>query len=104
MLRRREGLKEKKCGCIVFEYGPPIVCSTHQLKEKVKDEREIRRLAREQSRRFGHDLSDFREYPSTPGKWVAHCHTCGGMAIVYDEVPARGDQLAGPAMFNDCRR
>ena len=99
---RRDGMTRRKCGCIQFEYGPPVKCDKHQAKEKVKEVRTVRQLAANQSFELGHDLSVFKEYASTRGKWTAFCHTCGAFAIVYDDVPVRGDQLAGAALFKPC--
>lgn len=104
-------MKEKKCGCIIFEVGPPVLCGKHQSKvdrkekrEKLKEEKGLRKLVLDKAIENGHDLSRFKEYGSRPGKWVAHCHACGAMVIVYDAAPEYGDQIAGPAVFKTCHK
>lgn len=114
----KDGMKEKKCGCIVFDVGPPVLCGKHQHNEEKKEHRAEKKAAREQAREekglrkivldkaieFGHDLSRFKEYPSADGKWVAHCHRCGSIAIVYDRTPKYGDQINAAKLFVDCER
>ena len=111
-------VKEKKCGCIHFEVGPPVLCEKHQFKQDKKAKREARQVEREQAREEkglrrvvadsaaerGHDLSRFKEYPSVKGKWTAHCHNCGSIAIVYDKIPEFGDQVNAKALLEDCKR
>lgn len=104
-------MKEKACGCINYEVGPPVYCEKHQSKANKKAEREqareekgLRKIVAQQALDLGHDLSPFREYGSRPGKWTAHCHSCGGLVIVYDTVPEFGDQIGGPAVFKACQR
>lgn len=111
-------VKEKKCGCIQFEVGPPVLCEKHQHKLEKKEKREAKRAARETAREEkglrktvaqqaqdnGHDLSRFKEYGSRPGKWTAHCHSCGAIVIVYDTVPEYGDQIAGAGVFKACEK
>lgn len=108
-MSRRDGVKEKKCGCLYFEHGPPVLCETHKEKADRKEERAkrrevkgLRKIVADQARDLGHDLSQFREYPSLKGKWTAYCHSCGAFTIVYDFVPERGDQIAGKAVFERC--
>lgn len=115
-MSKTDGMREKKCGCIIFDVGPPVPCTKHATQAKRKEEREQRRTQREQKKEErglrkivaeqafnqGHDLSKFKEYPSLPGKWTAWCHTCGALVIVYDRVPERGDQIAGKAVFQPC--
>lgn len=103
-------VKEKKCGCIIFQIGPPVLCDTHQAKatkrearQQRQEERGLRKLVADAARDHGHDLSTFREYNSQPGKWTAHCHSCGALAIVYDAVPLRGDQVNAARFFEACR-
>lgn len=114
----KDGMKEKKCGCLVFELGPPVLCETHKAKverkeriaekkaerEKVREEKGVRKLVLDSATEHGHDLSRFKEYPSYDGKWVAHCHHCGGVAIVYDKTPKYGDQVNAAKLFVDCER
>lgn len=102
-------MKERKCGCIVYEFGPPLLCVTHKTKadrkiqrDQRKEEKGLRKIVAQQAFDQGHDLSQFREYKSQDGKWVAHCHSCGAMCIVYDRMPERGDQVAGKAIFQPC--
>ena len=95
-------MKVRKCGCIYYEVGPPVQCEKHQAKDKVREERGLRKIVAQQARDKGHDLTEFKEYGSTVGKWTAFCHTCGGLCIVYDEVPERGDQVAGKGIFEAC--
>jgi hypothetical protein len=113
-----DGMKEKKCGCIVFEIGPPVLCETHQhkleRKEKIAEKKAAREVEREEKglRKIvldtavghGHDLSRFKEYPSFDGKWVAHCHRCGAVGIVYDRTPKYGDQINAAKLFLDCEQ
>lgn len=110
-------MKERKCGCIVFDVGPPVLCDTHKFKleqkekkaekkaarEEKREQKGLRKTVEEQATELGHDLSRFKEYPSVRGKWTAHCHRCGGIVIVYDGIPERGDQVAG-AVFKKCER
>jgi len=110
-MARRDGMKEKKCGCIIFEHGPPVQCEGHQrqtdkkvAREKAREEKGLRKIVAEQALSQGHDLACFKEYASCQGKWVSHCHECGAMVIVYDTVPERGDQIAGPGIFKACRK
>lgn len=104
-------MREKKCGCVVFEFGPPVLCATHQAKVIRKQEREreaeekgLRKIVLDQATENGHELSRFKEYPSTQGKWTAHCHRCGCIAIVYEQVPQRGDQINAKGLFDHCER
>lgn len=104
-------MKEKKCGCVIFEVGPPILCDEHQAKQAKKDaraqvleEKGLRRIVVDRSRELGHDPTTFKPYGSQPGKWTAYCRHCGALIIVYDSVPERGDQVAGGAAFKTCRR
>lgn len=111
-------VKVKKCGCTVFEVGPPVLCDKHQHKADKKEKREARKAARDLKREEkglrkivsdaalenGHDLTRFKEYGSSPGKWTAHCHGCGAMAIVYDRIPAFGDQVNAKKLFEPCEK
>ena len=104
-------VKEKKCGCIYFEVGPPVLCGRHLQREikkaereKVREEKGLRKVVAETAFTNGHDLSKFKEYGSRPGKWTAHCHSCGSMVIVYDQPPERGDQVSGKALFEPCAK
>ena len=104
-------MKERKCGCLYFEHGPPVPCEKHQRKlekkearEKAKEEKGLRKIVADKALENGHDLTHFKEYGSQPGKWVAHCHSCGGLVIVYENIPERGDQICGQAVFAACRK
>lgn len=101
-------IREKKCGCVIYEVGPPVLCESHQRKADKKEAREIKReesslrkTILQQAGDLGHNLSRFKKYSSCPGKYTAHCHRCGGIVIVYDKIPEYGDQVAG-AVFNEC--
>ena len=101
----------RRCGCVRFDYGPPVLCEKHQSKvekkierEQVREEKGLRKIVAQQALEHGHDLSPFQEYASYDGKWTAHCHACGALVIVYDRIPARGDQICGRGMFEACRR
>lgn len=118
MARMNDGMKEKKCGCIIFEVGPPVLCEKHQARidkkerraekaaarEQVREEKGLRKLVLDSAQEHGHDLSRFKEYPSYDGKWVAHCHGCGAVAIVYDKTPKYGDQINAAKLFADCEK
>lgn len=118
MGRVNDGMKEKKCGCIVFELGPPVLCQAHQAKidkrektiakkaerEQAREEKGLRKIVLDKATEYGHDLSRFKEYASCDGKWVAHCHRCGGVAIVYDKTPRYGDQINAAKLFIWCER
>ena len=104
-------MKEKKCGCIVFEHGPPIPCERHarkiekqEARVKAKEEKGLRKIVAQQALDNGHDLARFKEYSSQQGKWTSHCHQCGALIIVYDEIPERGDQISGRAVFEPCNK
>ncbi len=107
----RDGMKERKCGCIYFEHGPPVRCEKHssiqakrEAREKDREEKGLRKIVAQKAIEFGHDLARFKEYSSRVGKWTTHCHQCGAMVIVYDDIPERGDQICGPAVFKACER
>lgn len=104
-------VKEKKCGCVIFEVGPPVLCETHQRKAakqharaQALEEKGLRKLVADQARDHGHDLSRFKEYASAGGKWTAYCHNCGAIAIVYDRVPERGDQVNVQRLHGPCHK
>lgn len=103
MGRFRDGLKTRKCGCIVYEYGPPMPCPTHAARDEVQEEETLRKLVREQAAGLGHDLTTFTEYGTTRGKWTAYCSNCGYIAIVYDDPPPVGDQVAGWCLTRTCQ-
>jgi hypothetical protein len=100
MARRREGMTVRSCGCITYEYGPPIKCPKHEAKDKVAEENALRRAVREHAFDNGHDLTLFSEYESFPGKYTAFCNTCGHIVIVYDVPPERGDQINGKGILS----
>lgn len=109
----RDGMHERKCGCLVFQYGPPVLCETHLAKQQKKidrtkklEDKGLRKLVRETAEGLGHDLKVFREYPSMRGKWTSYCGRCGDMVIVYEDLrlAADGDQLLGKPLTDKCRR
>ena len=92
--------KRLKCGCTVFQYGPPIPCDKHS------EENELRKVIREQAAERGHVLKPFEEYGSAgqDGKWTSFCEKCCSIVIMYDECPTWGDQINGPAILDaDCK-
>ena len=98
----RADLKEKACGCVTYAVGPPLFCNKHQKLLDRQEDRGLRKAVREQAEAGKHDLSPFTEYESLPGKWTAYCQSCGWMVIVYDEIPERGDQVAGRPLTEPC--
>jgi len=108
--------KEKKCGCIYYEVGPPLLCTKHKTKknnkaereerkrnrERVAEERGLRKAALETARKRGHDMSPFKETTGTRGKFVTYCFDCGRLAIVYDRIPVYGDQVHGKSLTEEC--
>lgn len=104
----------KKCGCVYFELGDPVLCLKHRVKvekkerkEKRDEERGLRRAAAEQAATLGHELNRFTEYGAAdqPGKWTAFCERCGNIVIVYDRMEqAPGDQVVGKPLTQECRR
>lgn len=104
MARFKDGMKVRKCGCVFFEYGPPVKCGKHAAREQEIEEKGLRKAVREQATDLGHDLTRFMEYESRPGKWTAHCNRCERIVIVYDDVPERGDQINGKLILEErCR-
>ena len=109
-------MKEKKCGCIVFEIGPPVLCSKHKTrenkkvdreerkrrKEQVAEEKGLRKAAADTARKRGHDMSPFKETTGTRGKFVSYCFDCGRLTIVYDRIPFFGDQVSGKSLTEEC--
>ena len=68
-------VREKKCGCIVFEVGPPVLCDVHQAKQikrearqQRQEERGLRKLvadaAREHEAAIASATNDVRDYVS----------------------------------------
>lgn len=102
MTRRREGVRERKCGCLYFDYGPPVLCHKHEQRAIEAEEKQLRRVVREQLEALDHDIGRWMEYESRPGKWTTYCLKCGRMAIVYDEPPEVGDQVASWAFQARC--
>jgi hypothetical protein len=94
-------IRPRKCGCLYFEHGPPVFCGKHAAQQQRDEERGLRRAVRDQAEAHGHDLTDFSEYESQKGKWTAHCRRCFALMIVYDEVPARGDQVNGKKVLEE---
>ena len=73
-------------------------------REQAREEKGLREIVLDTATGLGHDLSRFKEYPSLDGKWVAHCHHCGSVAIVYDKTPRYGDQINAAKLFVACVR
>lgn len=88
-------LKERKCGCITYLYGPPHVCPKHQKAE----ERGLRTAVRAEAEKQGHTLASFTEYESQRGKWTTFCERCCAIVIVYDAPQERFDQVNGPGIL-----
>jgi hypothetical protein len=102
MARRQEGMTTRKCGCITFDFGPPVQCHKHLEAQQEKAEKGLRAAVRDQATHFGHDLGAFSEYESTPGKWTVYCLACACIGIVYDAPPERGDQIATWGLDKQC--
>lgn len=104
MARFKDGMKVRKCGCIYFEYGPPVKCNKCSGRDQEVEEKGLRKAVRDQAAMHGHELTRFQEYESRPGKWTAHCIKCERIVIVYDDVPERGDQINGRLLLEErCR-
>jgi hypothetical protein len=86
-------LRERKCGCIYYAFGPPLPCPKHAKKSRIKEEKALRRAVEEQLAENGHVLTSWSEYDSLPGKWTSYCENCGVMAIVYDLPQHDTDQV-----------
>lgn len=97
-----DGMRTRACGCVTFEFGPPVPCEKHRHNQHTKERRELCRRAVELAAELHHELNDFSEYK--PGKWTAFCTQCGLIVIVYDSVPPVGDQIAGWALSRRCTR
>lgn len=96
-------IAQKKCGCVTFQVGPPIPCEKHKAKEERTETAQLRRAIKQHALDLGHDLTDWVEYDSRPGKWTSFCHTCGSMAIMYDRPDMTlGDQVLGNALTKEC--
>lgn len=101
MARFKDGLRERKCGCVYFEHGPPVKCPKHAERDQVIEEKGLRKAVRETAETLGHSLVGFSEYESRRGKWTSFCERCEYMVIVYDEVPERGDQVNGRRILEE---
>ena len=96
-------IRQRKCGCVYFEVGPPVQCPKHQAKEERTESLALRRAVNERTRKLGHELTDWVEYDSRPGKWTAYCRGCGLMAIIYDSPDlTMGDQICGKVLLKEC--
>lgn len=103
MATRREGMTFRKCGCIYFEHGPPVVCDKHAARTEESEVKQLRAAVRAQAYALDHDLTDWVEYESRPGKWTCYCHRCGRMVIVYDKANLTlGDQISGKPLEERC--
>ena len=103
MARRKDGMRERKCGCIYFEHGPPVKCGKHEAKEQLLEDRSLRRAVAEDVAKRGHKLGEWSEYESLPGKWTAYCMNCGLIAIVYDKPQEHVDQVNSWCFTRDCK-
>jgi hypothetical protein len=104
MARFKDGMKVRKCGCIYFEYGPPVKCGKCAGRDQEVEEKGLRKAVRDSAAELGHELNRFQEYESRPGKWTAMCVRCERLVIVYDDVPERGDQINGRLILEErCR-
>lgn len=101
MARFKNGIKERKCGCIYFEHGPPVICQKHAARNQELEELGLRKAVRDTAETLGHSLTRFSEYESHPGKWTAYCQHCEHLVIVYDAVPTRGDQINGRKILEE---
>jgi hypothetical protein len=109
-------IKTKKCGCLFFKVGDPVLCERHAArlarraaKEKVVEEKGLRKEVVEAAAMLGHYLKRFEEYGAAgqPGKWTTYCQNCGDIVIVYDDlkhVPGDSDQVIGAPLTQQCRR
>lgn len=96
-------MKQRKCGCITYDYGPPLTCPKHQTAE----EKGLRKLVRDTAESLGHRLNNFTEYESQRGKWTAFCQheQCCQIVIIYDEPqPHLEAQINGKNILErECR-
>jgi len=97
-------MRERKCGCILYEYGPPFKCPKHQSKLREREEKSFRKVVSEHVASLGHDLTRWEEYESKKGKWTSFCKHCGDIAIVYDEPQSAVDQVISHMLSQPCRR
>jgi hypothetical protein len=106
MTRRRDGIRERKCGCLYYDYGPPVLCGKHEAKAQIAEEKQVRKAAREVGEGLGHEFTRWAEYLTSycTGKWTCYCVKCGLILIVYDDPPAVGDQIAGWALTQRCKK
>ena len=100
--RMKDGMAVRPCGCIRYEYGPPVQCDKHEQRDQLSEERSLRRAAADAAALLGHKLGDWTEYESTPGKWTAFCQHCALIVIVYDTPQAHVDQVLGWALQRKC--
>src|SRR5437016_5874709 len=95
-------VRERRCGCLYFEVGPPVLCGRHEKKTRIKEEKALRQRVVERAAELGHDLKRFDEYGNQKGKWTSFCLSCGWLAIAYDEPPPVGDQVSGKVLSLPC--
>jgi hypothetical protein len=107
MARYRDGIKERKCGCLYYQYGPPVKCHKHESKEVEGEKKRFRRLLTEHAESLGHrptrweaDASDSRW---CKGKWTMFCQDCGFIGIAYDAPIPGVDQMSGRVLQVTCK-
>ena len=99
----RDGMRQRKCGCIKYDYGPPLLCNYHKKRSTEKEEKTLRRAVADQVRDNGHELTPWREYPNVKGKYTAYCYGCGVIAIVYNDPPTGNqDQVSSWILNKPC--
>lgn len=101
-MRFKDGMKERKCGCLYFEHGPPVKCHKHTVRDEALEVKGLRRLVSDQAKENDHELTRWAEYESLRGKWTCHCVKCGLVFIAYDKPPEVGDQIAGWGLGKVC--
>lgn len=106
-------MRNRKCGCKIDKKTPTnsILCERHATRakrrakrEKVQEEKGLRREVIQLAEGNGHALTRFKEYPSVTGKWTAFCKNCGDLFIVYDEIPEAGDQIESWSLTKQCKK
>jgi hypothetical protein len=104
MARRRDGITERKCGCLYYEYGPPLLCGKHEVRATAVARKTLRSTITDHIEANGHALARWSEYESMPGKWTTYCTQCGEVVIAYEEIPQAGDQVNSHILDGACRK
>ena len=101
----KRDVRERKCGCLVFKFGPPVPCGKHAKKAVVKEAKALRFLFERQLNEMDHELTEWSEYINCPGKWTAHCIHCGVIAVCYEKMPPKDtDQMHSWGLKKKCAR